>query len=106
MPRPGARDPRTRPGPAQGPDTGPRAAPRAEAFGELSLRVQPADADVLIDGERWIGPLGNERLTVQLGAAIHRLEIRKDGYRSYFTDVTIRNGETLTLNVALTPLSR
>jgi hypothetical protein len=98
MPRAGARDPRTRPGPG----TGPPPATRAESFGELSLRVQPADADVLIDGERWTGPLENERLMVQLGAAVHRLEIRKDGYRSYFTDITIRNGETLTLNVALT----
>jgi hypothetical protein len=64
--------------------------------------VQPTDAEVLIDGERWEGTLDSERLNVQLGAAIHRLEIRRDGYRSYFTDVTIRNGDTLTLNVALT----
>ena len=63
--------------------------------------MQPSDAEVLIDGERWTGALDNERLTVQLGAALHRLEIRKDGYRAYFTDVTIRNRETLTLNVAL-----
>jgi len=91
------RDPRSR---TQGPPT--RADSQAEGFGQLSLRVQPADADVLIDGERWQGALDSERLNVQLGAALHRLEIRKDGYRSYFTDVTIREGETLTLNVALT----
>jgi hypothetical protein len=90
-------------GRGQGPGPGPSRAERpADGFGQLSLRVQPADAEVLIDGERWQGALDNERLNVQLGAALHRLEIRKDGYRSYFTDVTIRNGETLTLNVALT----
>jgi hypothetical protein len=71
-------------------------------FGELALRVQPGDADVLIDGERWEGGLENERLVVQLGAGVHSLEIRKEGYRSYFTDVTIRSGDTRTLNVALT----
>ena len=76
--------------------------PGAQAFGQLSLRVQPGDAEVRIDGERWEGALTSERLEVQLGAGLHRLEIRKDGYRSYFTDVTILNGQTRTLNVALT----
>ena len=91
------RDPR-----AQGPQ-GPQSRTTApQGFGQLSLRVQPADAEILIDGERWEGAAGSERLTVQLGAALHRLEIRKDGYRSYFTDVTIRDGQTFTLNVALT----
>jgi hypothetical protein len=64
--------------------------------------VQPGDAEVLIDGERWEGALENERLVVQLGAGTHRLEIRKEGYRSYFTDIPVRGGETRTLNVALT----
>jgi hypothetical protein len=108
----GGRVPQARPSTgAQGPpssvdgrgqEPAPGPASRAEGFGQLSLRVQPTDAEVLIDGERWEGTLDSERLNVQLGAAIHRLEIRKDGYRSYFTDVTIRNGDTLTLNVALT----
>jgi hypothetical protein len=99
-PLPPSRDPRDPYPPRTGP--APRNQPAAQSFGQLSLRVQPADADVLIDGERWEGGLENERLVVQLGAAVHRVEIRKDGYRSYFTDVTIRSGETLTLNVVLT----
>jgi hypothetical protein len=74
----------------------------AQGFGQLSLRVQPGDAEIHIDGERWEGALTNERLEVQLGAGLHRLEIRKDGYRTYFTDVTILNAQTRTLNVALT----
>jgi hypothetical protein len=78
------------------------AQPSAQGFGQLSLRVQPGDAEVHIDGERWEGALTNERLEVQLGAGLHRLEIRKDGYRSYFTDVTILDGGTRTLNVAMT----
>lgn len=75
--------------------------PNAQGFGQLSLRVQPADAQVLIDGEAWEGGQA-ERLDVQLGAGLHRLEIRRDGYRTYFTDVTIAAGQTRTLNVALT----
>jgi hypothetical protein len=74
----------------------------AAGFGELALRVQPSDAEVYIDGEKWEGALSDERLVVQLGAGVHRLEIRKDGFRSYFTDVNVLTGQTRTLNVALT----
>jgi hypothetical protein len=74
----------------------------AEGFGSLSLRVQPSDAQVLIDGEVWQGSLENERLVIQLGAGTHNVEIRKDGYRNYLTDITIGNGQARTLNVALT----
>jgi hypothetical protein len=76
--------------------------PAAQGFGQLSLRVQPADAEVFIDGEKWEGALQSERLEVQLGTGVHRLEIRRDGYRTYFTDITIANGQTRTVNVALT----
>jgi hypothetical protein len=74
----------------------------AEGFGSLSLRVQPADAQVLIDGEVWQGSLDGERLVIQLGAGTHHVEIRKDGYRNYLTDIPIGNGQVRTLNVALT----
>jgi len=73
-----------------------------EGFGSLSLRVQPADAEVLIDGEPWRGSGDNGPLVVQLGAGTHHVEIRKDGYRSYLTDIPFGNGQTRTLNVALT----
>ena len=71
-------------------------------FGSLTLRVQPGDTVIMIDGEQWEGAGEDERLVIQLGAGVHRVEIRKDGYRTYSTDVTIRVGEPATLNVALT----
>lgn len=78
--------------------------PDAQAeFGALALRVQPDDAEVLIDGQRWEGSAEAERLVVQLAPGVHTLEIRKDGYRSYITEVTIRSRETASLNVAMTP---
>jgi hypothetical protein len=94
-------------GPGQAPPPGTRGraggrGPAAEGFGALSLRVQPGEADVLLDGEAWEGPGDDERLVVQLGVGTHRLEIRKDGYRSYSTEVNVRAGETTVLNVALT----
>ena len=74
----------------------------AEGFGSVSLRVQPADAEVLIDGEAWQRSPGTEPLVVQLGAGTHHIEIRKVGYRSYLTDVALGNGQVRTLNVSLT----
>ena len=74
----------------------------ADGFGSLSLRVQPADAEVLIDGEPWQGSQGAEPLVVQLGAGTHHVEIRKDGYRTYLTDIPLGNGQVRTLNVSLT----
>jgi hypothetical protein len=100
------------PGPARPPmrpqDRGPRGrapidreGPRDADYGTVAIRVRPADADVLIDGERWEGPSGDERLIVQLAPGPHRIEVRKDGYRGYTTEVTVRGGETSPLNVAL-----
>ena len=54
-----------------------------------------------IDGEQWRGPEGDERLVVQLSEGAHHVEIRKSGYRVYTTDVQVRRGETVPLNVSL-----
>jgi hypothetical protein len=75
----------------------------AAGFGTLSLRVQPADAIVTIDGERWDSPEGGSRLLVQLSAGPHQIEVQKEGLRTYASTVEIRPGETQTLNVSLPP---
>jgi PEGA domain len=77
--------------------------PSGRDNGTLVVRVQPAAAEVWIDGEQWRGPDGDERLLVQLAEGAHHVEIRKSGYRSYTTDVQVRRGETVPLNVSLTP---
>ena len=105
---PGPERPGTERPPARGPQrpAPPRArerAPNAEAdFGSIALRVQPGDATITIDGERWDGAQDQERLVVQLAAGTHNVEIRKDGYRTYITDIIVRRGETTPLNVSLT----
>ena len=71
-------------------------------FGTLAVRVQPDDAQITIDGEAWEGPEDGERLTVQLGVGVHTVQIRRNGYRAYITDITVRPDDTTTLNVALT----
>jgi len=71
-------------------------------FGSIALRVQPGDATITVDGERWEGTPDQDRLEIQLGVGTHTVEIRKDGYRTYITDITVRPGETTPLNVSLT----
>ena len=51
---------------------GDRRPPEGSDFGTLNMRVQPADAIVIIDGERWDSPEGGSRLSVQLLAGPHR----------------------------------
>jgi hypothetical protein len=77
--------------------------PSGRDNGALIVRVQPAAAEVWIDGEQWRGPDGDERLVVQLSEGAHHIEIRKSGYRGYTTDVQVRRGETVPLNVSLSP---
>ena len=72
-------------------------------FATLNLRVQPSDAVIVIDGERWDSPEGGSRLIVQLAAGQHRIEVRKDGFKPYVTTITIRGGEPQSLNVVLPP---
>ncbi len=114
-PRPEAR-PFTARGQGSGPGQGPsdnrsrgggaggrgRQGGAADGFGSLSLRVQPADAEVLIDGEPWQSSQGDEPLVVQLGSGTHEIEIRKEGYRTYLTEIPLGSGQSRTLNVSLT----
>ena len=73
--------------------------PDGAAYGSLAIRVQPADAEVIVDGEAWASPVGD--LTLQLARGTHRLEIRKPGYRPYQADVQVEGGQTTAVNVSL-----
>ena len=75
-------------------------APREGTAGSVAIRVQPGDAEILIDGERWTGG-GDDRLVVQLSTGTHQIEVRKDGYRPFTTEVDVRACETSPLNVSL-----
>jgi hypothetical protein len=75
--------------------------PPEGSFGTLNIRVQPGDAVIVIDGERWDSPDGGSRLAVQLSAGPHRIEVRKDGFKPYTSTVQIRPGETQALNISL-----
>ena len=100
QPQPPNEQGRTRPLPER---SGDRPAPDTQGFGTLNVRVQPADAVVVIDGERWDSPEGGSRLIVELSAGAHRIEVRKEGFKPYTSTIQIRPGQTETLNISLPP---
>ena len=73
-----------------------------EDYGTLALRVQPGDAEILIDGQHWDGSDNGSRLSVQLADGSHHVEVRREGYRPYTANVRIRRGQTESLNISLT----
>jgi hypothetical protein len=102
------RDRTERPEPRERPEARERPEPperreRSErgAFGTIAIRVQPGDAEVLIDGEPWEAPETADRLIVELPEGEHRLEVRKDGFATYAAAIRVRRGETTTVNVSL-----
>jgi len=73
-----------------------------ENYGTLAIRVQPGDAEILIDGQHWDGSDNGSRLSVELADGPHRVEVRREGYRPYTANVRIRRGQTESLNISLT----
>ena len=101
---PPAAPPATVGAPSVAPPPAPRAAVAAPVgFGTLVVRVQPADAAIVIDGERWMGHETVGELVLDLGAGTHRLEVSRDGHRPYDADVDIGSGEETVINVSLPP---
>lgn len=95
------------PPPPNGPPNGPppnaniRRGGDSSTYGTLAIRVQPANATVMIDGERWDGPQGQDRLLVELAEGTHRVQIQRDGFEPFSTEIAVRRGETTPLNVSL-----
>jgi hypothetical protein len=72
-------------------------------FGTISLRVQPAGSTVFVDGEKWDGPANaDERLIVQVAEGRHRIEVEREGYERYVTEIDVRASDTAPLNISLT----
>jgi hypothetical protein len=72
----------------------------SDQYGSLAVRVQPLDAEVLVDGESWQSPDAGS-LTLQLAEGVHRVQVRKQGYRTYSAEVRVRRGDSTSVNVSL-----
>jgi len=84
------------------PEPAPRPTPgEPSQFAALSLRVEPDGVVIRVDGERWEGPSGDERLIVQVHEGHHVVEAERDGYERFTTEVNVRAGETVPISITL-----
>jgi len=74
-------------------------------YGSLDLQVQPAGAAITIDGAAWMTSEPGH-FVVQLATGRHTVEVSLAGYRTFTTEVQVREGETTPLNVSLTAARR
>jgi hypothetical protein len=97
-------DPAAAPGQASAPRaTQPTVAaePQPTRFGTLSIKVMPADAEILVDDQPWAAAGGEQRLSIRLSAGVHKVEVKKAGFETYAETILIRPDATMTLNVTL-----
>jgi len=71
--------------------------PLAGVFGEVTFAVQPADAQVFVDGK----PAGAANQKLRLVATTHDIEIRKTGFVTYKTSITPRPGVSQKIETTL-----
>jgi hypothetical protein len=73
----------------------------ASDFGTVSIRVQPHDAEIYVDGERWQTSDDQQGFSIQLAPGRHRVEVKKSGYRTFTAEVDVQPGELTPVNVSL-----
>jgi hypothetical protein len=104
------------PPPPHGTYEGPRTPPLASApapgrvvpaagFGTLEVRVQPIDAFVTVDGERWLSS-DEGRYILQVAPGSHRVEVSLEGHQSFSMEVEVAEGAATPLNVSLVAIRR
>jgi hypothetical protein len=69
--------------------------------GVLMFRVQPPGAEIFIDGQRWQSPEDGRPLEVRVPAGRVRVEVRKPGFASYSTEISVEPGVVTAINVSL-----
>jgi hypothetical protein len=70
-------------------------------FGILSIRIEPADAQILVDNEVWLGTAAQTELVIHVPAGWHDLEVRKAGYQTFRTEIELSAGGSTRLSVKL-----
>lgn len=71
--------------------------PLSGVFGEVTVAVQPADAQVFINGK----PAGAANQKLRLVSTTHDIEIRKTGFVTYKTSITPRPGVSQKIETTL-----
>lgn len=77
-------------------------APLAKGFGTVELRVQPAAAEVRIDGDPWVSS-DEGFYSAYVAVGTHRVEVTLRGYQPFATEIDVREGAATPVNVILSP---
>jgi PEGA domain len=99
----GTYDPPRTPPPVPAPAPGP--VRPAAGFGTLEVRVQPVDAIVTVNGERWLSS-DEGRYVLQVAPGNHRVEVTLEGHQPFSMDVEVKEGEAAPLNVSLAAIGK
>ena len=73
----------------------------AQGFGTLVLHVQPREAEVSVDGQRWMTS-GDGEFQIQLPAGRHRVEVELQGFQRFASDIDVREDGATPVNISLT----
>lgn len=71
-------------------------------LGEVTVSSRPPAAEILVDGQ----PVGSTDHTLTLTAVEHEIEVRKDGYQPYRTQIQPRPGHPQKMAVTLQPVAK
>ena len=74
---------------------------RAGRIRHVSTRVMPSDAVILVDGEAWARPPGENRFSIDLAEGPHQVEVREKAAVLYVRTVEILAGEPSRRSVSL-----
>jgi len=72
-----------------------------QGFGTLALHVQPREAHVSLDGQRWLTSSGGD-FEVQLPAGRHHVDVELQGFQRFSSEVDVRDDGPTRINVSLT----
>jgi serine/threonine protein kinase len=74
--------------------------------GTIVLEDLPADAEVVVDGEKLtVTPAGGEPVEIQVAAGRRKLEVRRPGFKVESPELTVTAGERTRYHVRLEPLA-
>ena len=86
--------------PLNNPSHLPEAEAQASGFGVLSLRFQPPNAVVTIDGQEWLSSEPGQ-LVIHVSAGRHVVSVGLPDHSHSSPEVIVRDGETTDLNVSV-----
>ena len=68
--------------------------------GRITVTVQPLDAEVFVDGYQ-LKSKDDRTYEIGLLTGIHKVDVRKDGYKPYAIEVLVESGRTIPLAIEL-----